>query len=216
VSDQLTSRDLQSLRNIGNESERAADIIESQAAEIAALNAERDTLRADAERYRWLRGGSDIPPESNRWARWEVRNWDGRWWNTMFSEQLDAALDAARTQAPSIAFVADPSVPQGVMVLKQDGKEVGYVVTADTGTKGVIVNKPPPADLSNTDAWREWVGPNPMFSFNTFIHADGTKTHPSPESPANLTALVYKLLAEIDRLRARAHKDAEQPDRSQP
>lgn len=60
------------------------------------MAAELEALRADAERYRWLRGGPDVPPESNRWARWEVRHWCGRWWNTMFAEALDAAIDAAR------------------------------------------------------------------------------------------------------------------------
>lgn len=54
-----------------------------------------EAMRMDAERYRWLRGGQDIPPHSRRWPRWEVRNWDGRWWETLFAEKLDAAIDAA-------------------------------------------------------------------------------------------------------------------------
>lgn len=77
--------------------------VEAQAAEIERLTAERDELRRqlaeaeqDARRYRdWLRGGANIPPESTRWARWEVRHWDGRHWNTLFAEQMDAAIDAA-------------------------------------------------------------------------------------------------------------------------
>ena len=54
-------------------------------------------MAKDAERYRdWLRGGANIPPESTRWARWDVRYWNGRHWNTLFAEQMDAAIDAAR------------------------------------------------------------------------------------------------------------------------
>lgn len=64
------------------------------------LLAAHDALKADAERYRrWLRGGKEIPAHSVRWARWEVRQWDGRYWNTLFAEQMDAAIDAARGQA---------------------------------------------------------------------------------------------------------------------
>lgn len=70
---------------------------------LAELCADYDRLRADAERYRWLRGGNDVPPHSLRWPRWEVRNWDGRWWQTIFAEQLDEAIDAAmqRDQVPN-------------------------------------------------------------------------------------------------------------------
>ena len=49
----------------------------------------------DAKRYRWLRGGKGIPAYSVRWARWEVREWSGVYWSTLFSEQLDTAIDAA-------------------------------------------------------------------------------------------------------------------------
>jgi len=66
---------------------------------VAALGLcidELDRLRADAERYRWLRGGKEIPAHSVRWARWEVRQWCGGYWYTMFAEQMDAAIDAAR------------------------------------------------------------------------------------------------------------------------
>lgn len=48
-----------------------------------------------AERYQWLRGGSDVPPHSVRWPRFEVRAWDGRHWQTLFADQLDSAIDAA-------------------------------------------------------------------------------------------------------------------------
>ena len=54
--------------------------------------------QTDAERYRWLRGGSDVPSHSVRWPRWEVRNWDGRHWQTLFAEQMDSAIDAAMSK----------------------------------------------------------------------------------------------------------------------
>ena len=59
---------------------------------------ENERLREDAERYRWLRGGSDIPQHSTRWARWEVRHWNGRHWHTLYAEQTDDAIDAARRE----------------------------------------------------------------------------------------------------------------------
>ena len=65
-------------------------------AAIRELLAERDALKADAERYRWLRGGKEIPAYSVRWARWDVRQWCGSYWCAMFAEQMDAAIDAAR------------------------------------------------------------------------------------------------------------------------
>lgn len=66
---------------------------------IAALRAEKEedeAMKRDARRYRWLRGGLDVPSWSERWQRWEVRNWNGRHWNTLFADQVDAAIDAAR------------------------------------------------------------------------------------------------------------------------
>ena len=66
---------------------------------IAALRAEKaedEAMKLDARRYRdWLRGGANIPSESSRWARWEVRHWNGRHWHTLFAEALDANIDAA-------------------------------------------------------------------------------------------------------------------------
>ena len=66
---------------------------------IATLHAEKaedDAMKLDARRYRdWLRGGANIPPESTRWAGWEVRYWNGRHWITLFAEQMDTAIDAA-------------------------------------------------------------------------------------------------------------------------
>lgn len=88
----------EALRDAGFNGGTLLGNIETVCAERDALEAEVAALRADAERYRWLRGGSDVPPESHRWARWEVRYWRGRWWNTMFAESLDAAIDAAKEQ----------------------------------------------------------------------------------------------------------------------
>ncbi len=61
---------------------------------LGDAKAEIERLRADAERYRWLRGGPDVPSYSRRWSRWEVHYWEGNYWQTMFAEYLDAAIDA--------------------------------------------------------------------------------------------------------------------------
>lgn len=83
----------QALRDAGVQSEQSiADGIELMRRQLV----EAET---DAQRYRWLRGGADIPPHSSRWARWEVRYWCGRHWNTLFAEQIDAAIDALIAQA---------------------------------------------------------------------------------------------------------------------
>ena len=50
-------------------------------------------LRADAERYRWLRG--DGPLHDERWSRWNLQRWDGRCWHSLERTALDAAVDAA-------------------------------------------------------------------------------------------------------------------------
>lgn len=75
---------------------KAADAIESLSAELARVRAERAPPSADARdaaRYQWLRGGPDVPQHSLRWPRWEVRHWDGRFWNTMFAEHIDSGID---------------------------------------------------------------------------------------------------------------------------
>lgn len=72
--------------------------LEAAKSEIERLRAENERLREDAERYRWLRGGSDIPQYSTRWARWEVRHWNGRHWLTLYAEQADDAIDTARRE----------------------------------------------------------------------------------------------------------------------
>ena len=60
------------------------------------LRAEVERLRADAERYRWLRG--DGPLHDERWSRWNLQRWDGRCWHSLERSALDAAIDAARTE----------------------------------------------------------------------------------------------------------------------
>ncbi len=80
-------------REAADEIERLRDCISAR--EVRSLVDERDRLRPDANRYRWLRGGPEVPPHSTRWPRWEVRYWDGRYWQTLFAEQLDSAIDAA-------------------------------------------------------------------------------------------------------------------------
>jgi hypothetical protein len=72
-----------------------ADFLAAAVNALPGLLDEVERLRADAARYRWLRGGPDVPPHSRRWSRWEVRYWDRRYWQTMFAEHLDAAIDAA-------------------------------------------------------------------------------------------------------------------------
>lgn len=62
---------------------------------VAALVAERDGLRADAERYRWLRDG-----DSNPCAGWCIAYWDiddAEWVaDCRDARFIDAAIDAAR------------------------------------------------------------------------------------------------------------------------
>ena len=59
--------------------------------------AERDALRADAERYRWLRGDTQ-KDFSSRWSRWRIEHWasPGPTWCDIRGDDLDAAIDAAR------------------------------------------------------------------------------------------------------------------------
>ena len=72
--------------------------IEYYQAEVErAERAEQDAaaLKQDAERYRWLRGGSDVPAHSVRWGRWEINHWEGaNGWRNLLCGELDAAIDA--------------------------------------------------------------------------------------------------------------------------
>lgn len=56
--------------------------------------AERNAATQRAAFYGWLRGGPDVPQHSLRWPRWEVRRWDGLYWQTLFADQMDAHLAA--------------------------------------------------------------------------------------------------------------------------
>lgn len=63
-----------------------------QAQSVRKLRAERDALRADAERYRWLRDNH----ETNTVAGGIVYEVTGRHWN----DAIDTAMSAARAQQP--------------------------------------------------------------------------------------------------------------------
>jgi hypothetical protein len=69
--------------------------------EVARLKTENDALRADAERYRWLR----VQPYADIAACWYLpahclpENWDSSLFDT--PEKRDAAIDAARSTDPS-------------------------------------------------------------------------------------------------------------------
>lgn len=61
--------------------------------EIERLQARCAELEKDAARYRWMRG--DAPPHSERWSRWDIKRWEGGFFNPLERETLDAAIDAA-------------------------------------------------------------------------------------------------------------------------
>ena len=78
----MTDQQLQSLRNMGNEFEDAADEI--------------DALRVDADRYRWLRADAYecVVPHGN-----QVRGSRTGWITHIHpGSSFDSAIDAARTQ----------------------------------------------------------------------------------------------------------------------
>lgn len=60
---------------------------------IRELLAERDALKADAERYRFL-SCKGVPPYFHRCSRWRLEYWNGEWWDPLMKEELDAAIDA--------------------------------------------------------------------------------------------------------------------------
>jgi hypothetical protein len=62
---------------------------------VSSLRAERDALREDAERYRWLRG--NVSETSTRWSRWRIEHWSPEsTWNDLRHADLDASVDKAR------------------------------------------------------------------------------------------------------------------------
>jgi hypothetical protein len=100
----MSPREIQSLRNLGNECEAAADLIEQQAAEIARLTAERDALRVDAERYRWLR--DRVPAEvfdarGIKAGAWIDCEDDAGQLTLLTGEDADQTIDAARAARES-------------------------------------------------------------------------------------------------------------------
>lgn len=66
-----------------------SDRIRALSDELADPGDERERREADetdAARYRWLR----------EWrARWEIRYWNGIYWNQLITDELGAAIDAA-------------------------------------------------------------------------------------------------------------------------
>ena len=83
--DAMTGEGLHAKPAIAAELAHRDIVIERQAAELAALRAERDALREDADRYRWLRGR--VPGSTYRIM------------GVIYSEGgagVDAAIDAAR------------------------------------------------------------------------------------------------------------------------
>lgn len=76
-------------------SEAAVQWMREASAEIARVREAEAEAERDAARYRWLRGGPDVPPYSLRWSWWEVREWKGGYWNTPLGDDMDRAIDAA-------------------------------------------------------------------------------------------------------------------------
>ena len=76
------------LRQLGKHPESCGDDCVSELARLDLL-AERDALRADVERYRWLRSHSD--------GFWSCHEKDGYGGDVLkYGGDLDAAIDAAR------------------------------------------------------------------------------------------------------------------------
>lgn len=71
----------------------AAFVAASNPSRIARILDALEEARKDAARYRWLRGGPEVPSHSRRWPRWDVRHWDGRYWQTLFAGSIDRHID---------------------------------------------------------------------------------------------------------------------------
>ena len=74
-----------------------ADMQAYAQAAIAALTAERDALRKDAERYRWLKH-RDLPWSYTDHPKSMVVT---RWRSGHSPDEIDAAIDAAMTKEPN-------------------------------------------------------------------------------------------------------------------
>jgi hypothetical protein len=80
-------------------------LIELQLEDKKALQAERDAMREDAERYRWLReqnAKDSSPYDPDVGVAWvELASTDGRYTESKHTEaELDAAIDAAMKDKP--------------------------------------------------------------------------------------------------------------------
>jgi len=76
---------------------RHPDLYSATAAELRRQHQAIVELQADAERYRWLRGGKARTGGGPRAGRVEVFQWDNRMEGTQLKgEALDVAVDRAR------------------------------------------------------------------------------------------------------------------------
>jgi hypothetical protein len=79
------------------EVKQATDLWNGWSRKCAEAEAERDALRADAERYRWLRVKRKAGPETGKpWGWLSVSQAFGTWGQHLYDAELDAAIDAAR------------------------------------------------------------------------------------------------------------------------
>lgn len=69
--------------------------IDTLRAQLAAVTAERDAFRANAERYHFL-AGFGVTAHSTRWAHWRIERWTKNGWEPLHGNLLNAAIDAAK------------------------------------------------------------------------------------------------------------------------
>ena len=87
------------LADVVAEREHLALDLQTERAAVVALNAERDALREDADRYRWLRSQPLDDPEI--WIAVDSVSVPGRWaLGGDDPDGCDAAIDAARKATP--------------------------------------------------------------------------------------------------------------------
>lgn len=92
----LSYAQLQAAQRIRGES--SPDALESERAANARLTEENEQLRADAERYRWLRHGDNDEKIIKVYGADGTRDFDASFDDCWLprNEQLDAAIDAQR------------------------------------------------------------------------------------------------------------------------